>query len=142
MATFELEAIRADIVAYANSNLAQNIVRGVLPEPGDITWTNDTFPPYVVARFSDMAQGGGRSFAGARGDQYYIMVDFFSVAPSPEIAEQVQSRVIDVMLGYKPLGFGELNKMPGGSGFTIISEQRPTVFVAPASFRMSFNIVN
>jgi hypothetical protein len=139
--TFELETIRADIFAYANNNLAQNVVRGVLPEPGDIVWTNNTFAPYVVARFGDMAQGGGRSFIGARGDQYYIMVDFFCVAPSPTIAEQVQSKVIDVMLGYKPLGFGQLNKMPGGSGFTVTDEVRPTVFVAPASFRMSFNIV-
>ncbi len=140
--TFELEQIRADIVAYANAQLAQDVVRGVFPEPEDIVWVNNTFAPYVVARFGDMAQGGGRSFAGARGDQYYIMVDFMAVAASPTIAEQVQSKVIDVMLGYKPLGFGELNKMPGGAGFTVISEQRPTVFVAPASFRMSFNILN
>ena len=139
--TFELEAIREDIVTYANANLAQNVVRGVVPEPGDITWTNGTFAPYVVVRFGDMAQGGGRSFIGARGDQYYIMADFFCVASSPTIAEQVQSKVIDVMLGYRPLTFGQLNKMPGGSGFTVTDELRPTVFVAPASFRMSFNIV-
>jgi len=139
--TFELETIRADIVAYANSNLAQNVLRGAVPEPDDIVWTGNTFAPYVVARFGDMAQGGGRSFIGARGDQYYIMADFFCVAPSPIVAEQVQSKLIDVMLGYKPLGFGQLNKMPGGSGFTVTNELRPAVFVAPASFRMSFNIV-
>jgi hypothetical protein len=139
--TFTLENVRADIAAYANSNLAQQVYRGSFPEPGNVQYVGDALIPYVVARFGDMAQGGGRSFVGARGDQYYMMVDFACVASEAIIAEQVQSKVIDTMLGYKPLNFGELNKMPGGGSFIVTDESRPLVFVAVASFRLSFNIV-
>lgn len=139
--SFTLENIRADITAYANANLAQNVIRGGFPEPEDVVYQNGALIPYVIARFSDMAQGGGRSFIGARGDQYYLIVDFLCVASQPIVAEQVQSQLVDVMLGYNPLSFGELNKRPGGGGYTITDESRPLVYVAPAAFRMSFNLV-
>jgi len=139
---FVLEDLRANIFTYANDNLAQDVVRGFVPQPSDIVLTNGTFSPYVVLRFGDMAQGGGRSFAGARGDQYYMMLDFMCVGPSPELAERVQSKVIDVMLGWKPANAGELNKMPGGSSFVVVdSDDKPLAFLANASFRVSFNIV-
>jgi len=139
---FVLEDLRANIFTYANDNLAQDVVRGFVPQPSDIVLTNGTFSPYVVLRFGDMAQGGGRSLAGARGDQYYMMFDFMCVGPSPELAERVQSKVIDVMLGWKPANAGELNKMPGGSSFVVVdSDDKPLAFLANASFRVSFNIV-
>jgi len=113
-----------------------------VPQSSDIALTNGTFSPYVVLRFGDMAQGGGRSFAGARGDQYYMMFDFMCVAGSPELAEQVQSKVIDVMLGWTPANAGQLNKMPGGSSFLVVdSDDKPLAFLAVASFRVNFNIV-
>jgi len=139
--TFVLETLRQEILNYANDNLPQNVIRGYVPQPADIVLTNGTFTPYVVLRFGDMAQGGGRSFIGARGDQYYIMLDFMCIASSPTLAEQVQSKVVDVILGWKPDGAGQLNKMPGGSSFVIIdSDDKPLAFLANASFRVSFNI--
>lgn len=139
--SFVLESVRQQILDYANNNLPQNVIRGYVPQPADIVLTNGTFTPYVVLRFGDMAQGGGRSFAGARGDQYFMMLDFMCIASSPTLAEQVQSKVVDVMLGWKPDSAGQLNKMPGGSSFVIIdSDDKPLAFLANASFRVSFNI--
>jgi len=140
--SFALEDVRADIFAYAQVNLPQDVQRGYVPQPEDIPLVNGSFLPYVVVRFGDMAQGGGRSMIGARGDQYYMMCDFMCIGPTPTIAEQVQSKVIDVMLGYKPANAGQLNKMPGGSSFTLLdSDSKPLAFLAVASFRVSFNIV-
>jgi hypothetical protein len=140
--TFVLETLRQQILDYANNNLPQNVVRGYVPQPADIVLTNGSFTPYIVLRFGDMAQGGGRSFIGARGDQYFMMLDFMCIASSPTLAEQVQSKVVDVMLGWKPDSAGQLNKMPGGSSFVIIdSDDKPLAFLANASFRISFNIV-
>jgi len=139
--SFVLESVRQQILDYANNNLPQNVIRGYVPQPADIVLTNGTFAPYIVLRFGDMAQGGGRSFVGARGDQYYMMLDFMCIASSPTLAEQVQSKVVDVMLGWKPDSAGQLNKMPGGSSFVIIdSDDKPLAFLANASFRVSFNI--
>lgn len=139
---FILEDVREDIVAFLNSNVAQPVNRGAVPEPEDIVYTNGLITPYVVVNFGDMAQGGSRSFIGARGDGYYMMVNVFCIAQDAVVAEKIQSKVIDVLLGYKPQYAGQLNKMPGGSSFSMLQDQsRPSAFAALASFRVAFNTI-
>ena len=92
---FSLGVIRDDIEARVNNQIAQPVYRGGVPTAEDLIYTNGQLTPYVVLNFSDMAPSASRSFIGARGDGYYLMVNFMCVAPTSTIAEAIQSNLTD-----------------------------------------------
>lgn len=135
---FSLGVVRDDIEARVNSQIAQDVYRGGVPSAEELIYTNGVLTPYVVVNFSDMAPSASRSFIGARGDGYYLMVNFMCIGPTSTIAEAIQSNLIDKMLGYKPVHSGQMNKTPGGGTFTILDANDTAVaYVAVASFRVN-----
>lgn len=151
--SFVLKEVRDDILATVRSRMAQPVYVGGVPMTETIVFNNGVITPYILVNFGDMAQAGSRSFIGARGDGHYSFVNFFCIAgdittPSgpvsgAELAMDVQSLLIDKMLGYKPPYASQMTKSPGGAGFVLLDRTDSIqAYVAATSFRVHYQIVD
>lgn len=140
---FALKQIRDDIYAEAESQFAQNVYRGGIPSTENLVYVNGVLRPYIVINFGDMAPSNSKSFIGARGDGYFTSVNFFAVASTAEIAEDIQSLIIDKMLGFTATNAGQMNKSPGGGMFTLISDSGAIeAYTSMASFRINLTAID
>ena len=140
---FALKEVRDSIFTETQTLLAQTVYRGGIPSTENLVYVNGVLRPYVVINFGDMAPSNSRSFIGSRGDGYFTSVNFFAVASTAEIAEDIQSVIIDKMLGFTPTNAGQLNKTPAGGTFTLLSDSGAVeAYTALASFRVNLTAID
>lgn len=114
---------------------------GVLDNENLLRGTDNQLIPYIVPRYgSPRRLISDTAMSGVRQDSFYGTVDVSCVAPTGRMARQMLDAVIDMLLGFKPSGGGEMFTEGLPDNFPILSNQaRPTAFVASIRFRYSIS---
>lgn len=116
-----IEAIRTDLLAYLDTQVALDVYRGGIPELETLQYENGILKPYAVINFGDIIKVGNGSFTGSRSDEYMQTIHVYCVAKEVEIAEGWQIRVIDALMGYRPDYAGEVYKRPGAGTYVVVN---------------------
>jgi len=118
-----IESLRQEIMSTLNSGTSLTVYRGGVPTTETIRYQNGKLIPYAVCNFSEVIPGRDRSFIGSRGDGYVFVFRVYVIAKDVEIAENWQSRIDDLMIGFAPTNSGEINKRFGGGVYTMYNER-------------------
>ena len=131
------------ITAYFNAQLAQTVYDDGVPDPADMTWTNNALPPYVVIEYGmPVGATAGRSIAGEEKQPTVQRVGLSVVSSSGKFARQVGGKIADVGVGFEASANVGPLRLLGGSTFTVQVDSRPTVYVSQVHFTYSSNMTD
>jgi len=119
-----IEALREEILQYISDSVPLTVYRGAVPSAETLQYENGTLIPYAVVNFSNLIPSQNeRSFIGARGDNYAFVFRVYTISRDVAICENWQTRMDDLLIGYKPTDSGEVNKRYGGSIYSLMTER-------------------
>lgn len=131
------------ILAQFQSQLAQEVISGGVPDSDSLLRTNGLLVPYVVIRFSTPRPvAADRSFGGARRDGTTSFLDALCIGPTDDVSRQVAGNLIDKTLGYKSADMGELISAPGAGTFVVLdAASKPQAYITTVPFSYSGNTI-
>lgn len=142
---FSLDVVQENILSYMRSEFVQPIVEQSIPGPETVL-RNDAglIEPYIAIQFGDIQPfARGKSFAGPRGDDYWLPLYCQSLAPTPEIARRLSNKLVNVMLGMNFDWAGSVRKRSGYGMFPIDSSTGGTeAYEFPTFFQIAIQISN
>jgi hypothetical protein len=119
-----IELLREEILQYISDSVSLTVYRGAVPSAETLQYENGTLVPYAVVNFSNLIPSQNeRSFIGARGDNYAFVFRTYTISRDVAICENWQTRMDDLLIGYKPTDSGEVNKRYGGSIYSLMTER-------------------
>lgn len=139
-----LEYTQEEILDYLRGSFAQEVIEqsiedAVLVPRNKVGQIN----PYFAVQFGDVQARGARNMALVKGDDYQIPLYVQCLAPKPDIARKMYSRLVDRLLGYRPKYGGPIRKIPGGMMWPLAaSDSSAEVYVRPASFGVPFQFID
>lgn len=143
---FNIVAYQDNIVArlksvLPNTEILEDTIPDDKPFPRD---ANGKAVPYIVLRFGPiLAKHRGKSFMGARHDEYFATCDIMAVAPNGRMARQVCMIATDRLMGWAPDGVAPMGlRDDGGSAVQFVvasNEARPTMMIASTRMQYSIN---
>jgi hypothetical protein len=140
--TLTLTLIRDEVEELLNDEFAQPVFRGGVPTGDTLVYVGTKVNPYLVLNFADIGRGAGRVFSGTRGDDYNQPINVFCVASTSDIAEGLQIKVIDKLLGFSPQYAGQLVKRGGGGTFIVTnSAGAVAAYVSMVSFTCTIQLL-
>lgn len=109
--------------------------------------TNGKPPTFIILRYGPMLpKRRGKSFMGARGDEYYATVDVMAISNEGRKARFLEAAITDDLLGYSPDGAAPMSLQDDGGMFAAFvvasNEARPTRWIASQRFRFTVNSVD
>lgn len=109
--------------------------------------SNGKMEPFIILRYGPlMPKRRGKSFRGARYDEYYGTVDVMAIAPKGNIARRLSSAVTIDLIDWKPDGISPLTLQDDGGMFAAFvvssNEARPTRSIASERLRFNVNTNN
>lgn len=137
------DAIVAEVKRlYPTHDVIEDTLEDDRPLHRDLT---GKMPEYIILRFGPMMpKRQGKSFRGARHDEYYGTVDVMAIASKGTMARRLGNAVMTDLLGFRPDGNSGLTLQDDGGMFAAFvvssNEARPTRSVV--SHRMRFNVNN
>ncbi len=143
--SFSITTLRADIHTALDTVVfpGQTVYKQSIPDTTILSRTsNGLVEPYVSYALGDLQQWGATSMIGARGDDYVLPLYLKIAVPGSDdgisIGEQLYDRCINLFLGQKFDGAGEIRKRAGGSQFPI---KKTDGSIEAIIFPVSFGIV-
>lgn len=99
--------------------------------------------PYIVLRWGGIFPGAGKSFIGARYDEYTSTVDVEVIAPTAKQARRALNIILDRLVGYKPTGSSPMT-ISGGVDILGLTDYdgKPNVYLASTRFEYAINSEN
>lgn len=135
---FDLSAIQHDIEDYLIATFPQyEFCRNVTPEDEQVPRDADQeVLPYFALQFGPMwPRPRGKSFMGARNDEYYSWVQVIGIGSDEVHVADALALMVDRLLGYKPEGATRL--IPDGGQQDYGSRQysvRPVLYFQSQRF--------
>lgn len=141
-----------DLVSYQDAITAEvirlypgyTVIEDTLED--DRTLTRDLtgkMPGYIILRYGPkLPKRRGKTFRGAKHDEYYATVDVMAVASKGRIARQLCDAITNDLIEFRPDGVAGITIQDDGGMFAAFvvssNEARPTRSIA--SQRMRFNV--
>ncbi|MGN6654575.1 MAG: hypothetical protein ACTHJ9_04450 [Rhodanobacter sp.] len=128
-----------DILAHlrADTTLAQaDIMEGYVSDTYDVPLVGTTIKPHVLVKFLGLVHtNDGQHITGAAWDSQIGQFTVASVAGDEDTARQLSQRVRNSLIGYEPVGCGEI--VPAFfAGIGVVSATRtPMRFSADQAYR-------
>ena len=141
---FSLDQVQDDILEYLEGELVQPVIEQDIPTTETVRRVEGgAIEPYVALQFGDLQPfPQGRSFAGPRGDDYWMGVYFQVVGPTPKIARKLANRLVDVFLGQQFDWAGSVRKRSGYGMFPIANNGNVEAYEFPVFFQIQVQISN
>lgn len=138
-----LEFTQEEILTKLRSSFAQQVIEQSIEDAIDVPRNQiGDINPYFAVQFGDVQARGARNMAIVKGDDYQLPVYIQCLAPSPDLARKMYSRLVDVLLGYRVTYGGPIRKIPGGMMWPLAaSDSGAEVYVRPASFAVPFQFM-
>lgn len=132
-----------DILAHLGTDATLSkvdIMEGWVTDTYEVPMIDGTIKPHVLVRFAGM-QGAkeGQHITGAAWDSQVAQFSVSAVAGDPDTAANLSQRVVNSILGYEPVGCGEIG-LAFFAGIGAVSANRtPTRYGADQSYRVLVN---
>jgi hypothetical protein len=133
------------IIEYVDSKFVQPIVEQGIPDTSTVRRNSVTkaIEPYLAYQLLPIRQGNVRSFAGPRGDDYDLIIQFQCIAPTAKVARQLSNKLIDEMLGETfPYAGSVRMRLDGGMVPVIASNAATEAYMVPTSFGIVLELHN
>lgn len=142
MAGLDLVSIQDSIVAYIKQEFAgYEVFEDYILDDEQITKMDNKVKPYIVISWDGLGHSAsGRSFSGARHDEYFSGFEVGVIASAPKFCRKAMNIIMDKLIGMSIQNSSSLIPSSGG-GVNVIAERagKPNIYVASAHFVFQVN---
>lgn len=148
MAGFDLVTLQDNITAYVHSLTTATVYEDSIPDDEALPMDEaGKLLPYVVLRYGPLRPSyTGKSFGGARHDEYWASCDVLAISGNGRVSRILNNGLVDALIGFKPDGVAEMHQRTDAgepAQFVVSSnESRPTQYVQSTRLRYTVNATN